>query len=226
LFVLTAQYTSMIFMIIYRLYTSVPVFLIGSSFIHYGIYIATYYHRPRDVAFLAFKNTVMTFKATALLQMAYIYCKNFSYDPVSLALIVAGFALSTAAATALGIDRTYFGYELQVVPPSKPVTTFPYNCGVPHPMIVGNLLWLSGLYKMQGFRDAIPWLAPVHMALYTVHMLQEHFDIKKANTSNKQPAVVVGSTASNSKQQQQQQQQQQSKKGAGSRGDTPVAASS
>jgi Phospholipid methyltransferase len=225
LFVLTAQYSSMIFMIIYRLYTSVPVFLIGSSFIHYGIYIATYYHRPRDVAFLAFKNTVMTFKATALLQMAYIYCKNFSYDPVSLALIVAGFALSTAAATALGIDRTYFGYELQVVPPSKSVTTFPYNCGVPHPMIVGNLLWLSGLYKMQGFRDAIPWLAPVHMVLYTVHMLQEHFDIKKkVDTNSDQAAVVVDATVSNSKQQ--QQQQQQNKKITASRGDTAVAASS
>jgi Phospholipid methyltransferase len=195
-----------------RMYASVPVFLIGSSFIHYGIYIATYYHRPRDVAFLAFKNTVMTFKATALLQLAYIYCAHFSYDAVSLALIVTGFALSTAAAAALGMDRTYFGYELQVVPPSKPVTTFPYNCYIPHPMIVGNLLWLSGLYKMQGFRDAVPWLAPVHMALYTVHMLQEHFDIKKEHTND--------DTVATSKQQQQIKQVDSGK------GDTTVAAAS
>jgi hypothetical protein len=172
-----------------RLYTTVPVFLIGSSFVHYGIYIATYYHRPRDVAFIAFKNTVMTFKVTALLQLAYIYCTHFSYDAVSLGLIVAGFASSTAAAAALGLDRTYFGYELGVVPPSEPVTAFPYNVPLlQHPMIVGNLLWLAGVYKMQGFRDAVPWLAPVHMALYTVHMLQEHFDVKKAEK------LAVGAT--------------------------------
>eukprot|EP00611_Tribonema_gayanum_P015468 TRINITY_DN27317_c0_g1_i1.p1 TRINITY_DN27317_c0_g1~~TRINITY_DN27317_c0_g1_i1.p1 ORF type:complete len:621 (+),score=222.98 TRINITY_DN27317_c0_g1_i1:239-2101(+) len=160
-----------------RCYT---LFLVGTSFVHYFIYMGVYYHRHRDTAYIEFKNRVMTFKALALVQMAYIYIANFNYDPVSLAAIAAGFALSTAAAAALGIDRTYFGVELQVVPPQKLVTSFPYNIPLlRHPMIAGNLLWLGGLMKMAGFRAAAPWLAPVHMALYTLHALQEEFGIKR-----------------------------------------------
>ena len=74
----------------YRRFTSVPVFLLGSSFVHYGIYIATYYFRPQKMAYLAFKNTVVTFKVVALLQLARIYVSNFTFNPVSLALIATG----------------------------------------------------------------------------------------------------------------------------------------
>lgn len=174
---------------------NVNVFLIATSFAHYLIYISTYYHRYPDTAYMCFKNRVMTFKAIALAQIAYIYCTDFTYDAVSLGMIVAGFALATAAAAALGVDRTYFGVELQQCKPQARVHTFPYNV-IPHPMIVGNLIWLAGVHKMSTFRGVNAWLIPVHMGLYTLHMLQEHFDVKREGAHAPYARDTYGSSES------------------------------
>ncbi|CAN0246095.1 unnamed protein product [Pylaiella littoralis] len=95
---------------------------------------------------------------------------------LSLAMITFGTAVSTLAAKALGVNGTYFGPELGMCE-MKWVTGFPYNCHVPHPMIVGQLVAFLGVHLLPEFRAAWPWLMPAHCAFYVVVMMQEHFDV-------------------------------------------------
>lgn len=113
--------------------TTFPVFLTTTSFIHYFIYMGTYYHQKTlgdQMNYEGFKHTVMFYKAVAFFQMILIYYKATvtvgSPDWLSLGLIALGFGLSGSAAAAIGIDRTYFGIELGKCKPEY-VTTFPYN---------------------------------------------------------------------------------------------------
>jgi len=158
-------------------------FLVMTSYMHYLMYIATYAQKT-NVAHGLFKRNVIFYKTLALSQMAYYYISNFQYDPISLTLIVVGYGISTAAAVALGIDRTYFGVELGLYEP-KWISAFPYNC-IPHPMIVGAMLGLSGVYKMAGMRVAMPYLVPGHIFLYACHMAQEMlFDVYRTPAGKK-----------------------------------------
>jgi hypothetical protein len=132
------------------------------------------------VSFEAFKRDVLLFKSLALAQLGYFYFQHLDWhalDVVSLGMIVAGYTLSVLATNALGLDRTYFGVELGICEP-KWITAFPYGV-IPHPMIVSQILALGGFLKLAAFRAAWPWLVPGHMALYFIHMLQEHFDIHR-----------------------------------------------
>ena len=155
-----------------------PLFMISTSFVHYFIYMATYYHAPKyqgRVSFEAFKQTVMFYKAVAFGHIIYHYAKHLptSVDYISLLMILTGFSLSTSAMMAIGVDRTYFGIELGFCKPIY-VNTFPYNM-FKHPMILGNLVGLMGLFKFDLFRLEYPWLIPIHMILYIVHMAQVNF---------------------------------------------------
>eukprot|EP00238_Polyblepharides_amylifera_P002811 CAMPEP_0196582902 /NCGR_PEP_ID=MMETSP1081-20130531/41225_1 /TAXON_ID=36882 /ORGANISM="Pyramimonas amylifera, Strain CCMP720" /LENGTH=583 /DNA_ID=CAMNT_0041903623 /DNA_START=227 /DNA_END=1978 /DNA_ORIENTATION=- len=153
-------------------------FLVATSYMHYLMYIATYAQKT-NVSHGLFKRNVIFFKTLALIQLAYYYISNFEYDPVSVVMIAFGYGISTSAAFALGIDRTYFGVELGLYKP-KWVSSFPYNV-IPHPMIVGACLGLGGLYKMAGMRDAMPYLVPGHVIMYLAHLSQEmYFDVYRA----------------------------------------------
>jgi hypothetical protein len=175
--------------VLYCTKTDIPLFMITSSFVHYLIYIATYYfyetHRDR-IVFTAFKSTVMFYKGVAFCHLIYHYIKHIDWadiDWISLGMITVGFWLSGMAAGAIGLDQTYFGAELGRMVPNR-IHSFPYNL-THHPMIIGNLIGLGGFYKLDGFRKALPWLVPVHAFLYIVHMLQEHFDIHKSSKVRK-----------------------------------------
>jgi hypothetical protein len=78
------------------------------------------------------------------------------------------------AASALGKERTYFGVELDRVPPRR-IHRFPYGT-IPHPMILGAIVGLLGLHAMSGFRAVLPWVISVHIGLYLLHLLQEQMD--------------------------------------------------
>ncbi|EJK50634.1 hypothetical protein THAOC_30326 [Thalassiosira oceanica] len=145
-------------------------FMCATSFTHYCMYIATYHVRT-GINFGVFKRNVVYFKAIALTHLCVNYIANFTYDPVSIAMILMGYGLSTSAVMALGIDQTYFGVELGVMEPNF-VSGFPYNV-VPHPMIVGSMIGLLGLHKMDTFRTALPYLVPMHCFMYFTHMVQE-----------------------------------------------------
>lgn len=149
---------------------SAPIFLYGSSFIHYLLYMAVYYTR-KDVAFYTFKRRAMFYKGLAVTQLVYLYLRCARVDPLSLFLIALGVALSGSAARVLGMERTYFAAELGLCEPLR-LRRFPYSL-LKHPMIVGNVIALSGFYALPEFRAAVPYLVPMHIALYLLHLLQE-----------------------------------------------------
>lgn len=82
---------------------------------------------------------MLLFKNIALIQLFYhvlvsMYTSDTNFlqrlveevDLISFVMIVAGYGISIKATTALGIDRTYFGFELGFCPP-KCVFDFPYG---------------------------------------------------------------------------------------------------
>eukprot|EP00948_MAST-09A_sp_MAST-9A-sp1_P002030 g2030.t1 len=164
---------------------SINIFVLGTSYIHYICYMNTYYHRD-NVSWGAFLRNVIFFKsiAVSVLAIKYIYHLDlFSGnvpDLVSIAMVIGGYTYAGMAAKALGVKRTYFGVELGLCKP-KWITAFPYNLYsyVPHPMIIGGVVGLCGFHKLQGFRDANPFLVPIHVFCYILHMIQEHYDFHK-----------------------------------------------
>lgn len=158
-------------------------FLAFTSYTHYCMYIATYQIRE-GINFGTFKRNVVFFKTIALCHLGYNYfIKYFEYDLISLAMILGGYSLSFSAAYALGVDQTYFGVELGECAPNF-VDGFPYNLGIPHPMIVGSIVGLLGFHKNESFREHLPYLVPLHCLFYLVHMVQEHvYDIYKHDES-------------------------------------------
>ena len=174
------------------------IFFYLTSFMHYAVYIATY-HQRAGVAFGAFKRDALLYKTLALSQAAFQYLALFDYahpDALSLSMVLSGFGLATLAAHRLGVDRTYFGWELGEVrspqahatgrAPLTPsstlqvtgqcVTRFPYG-SIPHPMILGGCVGWLGFFKLAGFRAAWPLYAPLHVCCYMLHAAQEHFAI-------------------------------------------------
>lgn len=154
------------------------VFFALTSFVHYFRYITTFYVR-RGIDFGSFKRDVLLFKTLALAQLVYHYIlpskSAFVFDPVSLAMIAVGYTISVMATGVIGIDRTYFAAELGLVE-SKWIERFPYGY-IPHPMIISQMFALLGFYKAAHFRQEWPYVVPIHLACYLVHMLQEHFNI-------------------------------------------------
>eukprot|EP00937_MAST-01D_sp_MAST-1D-sp2_P000997 g997.t1 len=151
------------------------LWLLGSCFAHYVVYASTYHARARGIAFGLFKRDAVLFKSVALAQAFAIFMQHFQSDTPdwgALALMGLGFALSSAATRALGIDRTYFGWEVGAIK-GKYVASWPYG-SIPHPMIVGSITAWLGFHKLVGFRTQLPWFAPLHVALYLAHMAQEH----------------------------------------------------
>jgi len=60
-------------------------------------------------------------------------------------------------------------------------------------MIMSQVFALLGFYKAQHFRTEWPYVIPIHVTLYFIHMFQEHFDIyqkypKAKNTTQKTKA--------------------------------------
>jgi len=154
------------------------VFLVCTSFVHYVRYISTFYIR-RGIDFGSFKRDVLLFKTLALLQLIYHYLYPstlaFHWDVVSIAMIITGYTVSALATMAIGVDRTYFAAELGLVP-MKWINQFPYGY-IPHPMILSQVFALLGFYKASHFRQEWPYVVPIHIGLYLIHMIQEHFDI-------------------------------------------------
>jgi hypothetical protein len=48
---------------------------------------------------------------------------------------------------------------------------------IPHPMIVSQVWALLGFFKATHFRTEWPYVVPIHILLYLIHMMQEILDI-------------------------------------------------
>ena len=79
-----------------------------------------------------FKRNVVFFKTIALTHLCWNYLANFEFDPVSGAMLVVGYGLSTAATPSRsGWTTTYFDLELGVMG-TDTVSGFPYDESAPH----------------------------------------------------------------------------------------------
>lgn len=157
------------------------IFLAGTSFVHYLIYIATFFYRS-NVSYGTFLRNVVFFKSLAMCQLLFWYIYYFQFEPISFGFVVVGYALSFLAYFRLGSLRTYFGVELGKIAPQK-IDAFPYGV-IPHPMIVGNIIGLIGLEMLEPLRVALPWLVPLHLAFYLVHLGQEIFDFHEHTSAS------------------------------------------
>lgn len=164
-----------------KLASSTNVFFYGTSFVHYIVYISTYACRQpcsTSIAFVAFKRDVLLFKSLALAQAAVQYVslesRTLPDQPhwLSWVLLIGGFGLAALASAALGVDRTYFGWELGQVKANH-VQCFPYGT-IPHPMILGGMIGWLGFHALPAFRHAHPYYVPLHVAFYALHACQEH----------------------------------------------------
>lgn len=81
-----------------------------------------------------------------------------------LPVAAAGLALHWSSLYALGVDRTYYGVELGVCEPRR-ITSFPYNTGVPHPMLTGVVLETLGLAL------CVPGLFTSHAGFLALYLL-------------------------------------------------------
>ncbi len=130
------------------------------GFWHYFLYWLAY--RYGAVPLPIFKRDAVLMKSVALLALASAYLAA-ELDYASLAVVAAGFLLNMLAASALGSDRTYYGYEVADLPRLQ-VTRFPYSV-ISHPMLVGNMLAYGGTLLNAGFREQWWPLACAHVAL-------------------------------------------------------------
>ncbi len=145
-------------------------FVVGSSFVHYLIYAGTI-REQTPVAFGEFKRNAMLFKGIAMAILFGLYLAAGSHSITSLAVVMAGFALATYSTNVLGISRTYFSAELGFEP-RQHIDRFPYNV-IPHPMIVGAMVGISGMLLNPAFCETYWLLAVAHLFAYVAILLQE-----------------------------------------------------
>jgi hypothetical protein len=138
------------------------------SFWHYYLYGLAY--RFGAVPLAVFKRDAMLMKAVSLVALGVAYLAA-PLDLLSIAVIAAGFLLNSAAAAALGSDRTYYGYELADLPPKR-ITAFPYSVTA-HPMLFGNMAAFGGTLINVEFRHAWWPLACAHVAMNLALLVME-----------------------------------------------------
>lgn len=145
-------------------------FIAATSFIHYLIYIGTVEERG-PISFGHFVRDAVFFKSIAMLNLAGLSLTHFEFNPLSWSLIIIGFLIAGWSAAVLGKARTYYGEELGFLPPKR-ISKGPYKF-LPHPMILGAAIGLTGIWLNESLRTAYPWLIPVHLGFYAVILLQE-----------------------------------------------------
>ncbi|MEO1527771.1 MAG: hypothetical protein AAFX06_20265 [Planctomycetota bacterium] len=146
------------------------LFLVATSFVHYLIYVGTFQERT-PVSFGTFRRDAVLFKSLAMIQLFAVFATGLFSGSMTttamatvLAVVAAGFGLATYATAVLGLDRTYFSWELGFDPPKR-VAKFPFGV-IPHPMIVGAMLGIGGMLLVPAVRENFAWLIAGHLIGY------------------------------------------------------------
>jgi len=132
----------------------------GLAFWHYYLYFLAY--RFGAAPLRVFKRDAVMMKTAGLAGLAAAWLAA-PLDPLSPAIVAAGFLLNALAAARLGSDRTYYGHELAGLPPLR-ITAFPYSLTA-HPMLYGNIAAYAGTLVNDGFRARWWPLAGAHVLL-------------------------------------------------------------
>lgn len=138
------------------------------SFWHYLLYWWAY--RYGSVSPRRFRLEALLMKSTAMVALGAVVL-TLPWHSGAAVVMAAGFLLNTAAAHALGVARTYYGWEIGDVVHAH-VTTFPYSV-VPHPMLVGNIVGHAGALLSPEFRAGWWPLAAGHVVLNLGLLLME-----------------------------------------------------
>lgn len=147
---------------------SVALAVYALSFWHYLLYWWAY--RYGAVSPRRFRREALLMKSMAMLALAAVVL-TLPWHFGAAIVMAAGFLLNTAAAHALGVARTYYGWEIGDVPHAQ-VRAFPYSV-VPHPMLVGNIVGHAGALLSPEFRAGWWPLAAGHIVLNLGLLLME-----------------------------------------------------
>lgn len=145
-------------------------FIAATSFIHYLIYIGTIEERG-PISYGHFVRDAVFYKTLAMANLAGLMIVHFEPNLLSWAMVALGFGIAGWSAAVLGKARTYYGEELGFLEPLR-IWKGPYKF-LPHPMILGAAIGLSGIWLNDSLRQAFPWLIPVHLGFYGLVLLQE-----------------------------------------------------
>lgn len=130
------------------------------SFWHYLLYWWAY--RYGAVSPRRFRREALLMKSAAMVALGAVVL-TLPWHTAAVVVMAGGFLLNTAAARALGVARTYYGWEIGDVPHAR-ITGFPYSV-VRHPMLVGNVVGYAGALLSPEFRAGWWPLAAGHVVL-------------------------------------------------------------
>lgn len=159
------------------------------SFWYYLVYALAFFWR--QITLERFIRDSMLLKILSLLVLTLVLWNTWP-NPVSIIVMIAGFALSIAATRALGTERTYYGFELAALPP-KHITSFPYS-HTAHPMLIGSMLAFGGTLLDETFREGWWPLGLLHVVLSLLIILMEAYgtESRQAGWKTALTALVLG----------------------------------
>lgn len=128
------------------------------SFWHYVTYALAFLLRQIDIRH--FSNDAIALKTVAVGAIALPYL-SMPVDLISITAIIIGIVLNVSASISLGLERTYYGFEIAGLP-AKRVSRFPYSI-IAHPMLIGNMIAFGGALLNSSFRQDWWPLAVLHV---------------------------------------------------------------
>lgn len=171
-------------------YNSFEFILYATSFVQYMTYLNIYWERSSE-NYEEFKRDALHYKVVSNAFLYYCFFSSTIYvwlsdpDYICLALMIVGYIISIGSYFVLGNDGTYYSIELGLLKPEWkfgwPYGNYGIIPAVWHPMYMGQVYALFGMYKVESFRITWPYLAPLHILCYAVCIAQEYWDIHKGN---------------------------------------------
>ena len=130
----------------------------------------------RKVKLDHFMKDAIIFKNLAWIIILKLYFDE-KIDNNSLIISTIGLIISCSAYKALGKKVTFFQKELTNIETKLVLDKFPYNLGIKNPMILGNIVFFSGLLINNDFRKNNKNLIIFQICGYLLQMILENNDI-------------------------------------------------
>lgn len=158
----------------------------GSSLYFCQIYFFIYYFAWifRKVKLNHFIRDALLFKNLSWAIILKLYFEE-KINKKSIIVSIIGLYLAYSSYLSLGKEVTYFQKELTNKETKLVLNKFPYNLGLKSPMIIGNIIFLSGLLINKDFRKSSKNIVLVQIAGYFIQMFLEDNNIYLDNDYKK-----------------------------------------